>query len=157
MVLFESFIYSWWNNSSSLIWKVTHFPKIAQPQTLVLKNWAGSHEDRLRAYSFCPVFLFRFINRNRNKRAQKERLSFERNNFHGNKKMADCLISNWKGKVRKHYTRTKFERKTRAIFSTDSLSLSTPLSAAVLTAVLFEGKSGEKMRNKTRNSLLCFP
>ena len=45
----------------------------------------------VRAYSFCAVFLFRFINRNRNKRVQKERLSFERNNFHGNK-MADCLI-----------------------------------------------------------------
>ena len=46
-----------------------------------------------RAYSFCAVFLFRFINRNRNRRVQKERLSFERNNFHGNK-MAHCLISN---------------------------------------------------------------
>ena len=42
-----------------------------------------------RAYSFCAVFLFRFINRNRNRRVQKERLSFERNNFHGNK-MAHC-------------------------------------------------------------------
>ena len=50
-----------------------------------------------RAYSFCAVFLFRFINRNWNRRVQKERLSFERNNFHGNK-MAQCLISNWKGK-----------------------------------------------------------
>ena len=47
----------------------------------------------IRAYSFCAVFLFRFINRNRNRRVQKERLSFERNNFHGNK-MAHCLISN---------------------------------------------------------------
>ena len=48
---------------------------------------------RFRAYSFCAVFLFRFINRNRNRRVQKERLSFERNKFHGNK-MAQCLISN---------------------------------------------------------------
>ena len=81
----------------------------------------------LKAYSFCAVFLFRFINRNRNMRVQKERLSFERNNFHGNKK-AQCLISNWKGKkVRKHYTKTKFKRKIPATFSTDSLSSPTPL------------------------------
>ena len=53
------------------------------------------HGCKLRAYSFCAVFLFRFINRNKNRRVQKERLSFifERNNFHGNK-MAQCLISN---------------------------------------------------------------
>ena len=45
--------------------------------------------------------------------------------------MAHCLISNWKGKkVRKHYTKTKFERKIRATFSTDSLSSPTPLSSS---------------------------
>ena len=136
---------------------------------------------KLRAYSFCAVFLFRFINRNR--RVQKERLSFERNNFHGNK-MAHCLISNWKGKkVRKHYTKTKFERKIRATFSTDSLSRlssTTPLSSSFFLVSLrtrihawlparngelllcwqlsfSKGKAVRKMRNKTRNSLLCFP
>ena len=36
-------------------------------------------------YSYCAVFLFRFINQNGNRRIQKERLSIERNNFHGNK------------------------------------------------------------------------
>ena len=50
-----------------------------------------------RAYSFCAVFLFRFINRNRNRRVQKEQFTSERNNFHGNK-MAHSLISNRKGK-----------------------------------------------------------
>ena len=46
----------------------------------------------VRAYSFCAVFLFRFINRNGNKRVQKEQFSSERNNFQGNK-MAHSLIS----------------------------------------------------------------
>ena len=44
--------------------------------------------------------------------------------------MAHCLISNWKGKVRKHYTKTKLERKIRATFSTDSLSSPTLLSSS---------------------------
>ena len=63
----------------------------------------------LRAYSFCAVFLFRFINPIRNRRVQKEQFSSGRNNFHGNK-MANSLISNRKGKkYKKNYTRMKFE------------------------------------------------
>ena len=83
----------------------------------------------LRAYSFCAVFLFRFINRNRNRRVQKERLSFERNNFHGDK-MADCLISNWKGKSTKTLYENEIRKKIRATFSTDYLSSSTALSSS---------------------------
>ena len=82
-----------------------------------------------RAYSFCAVFLFRFINRNRNRRVQKERLSFERNNFHGDK-MADCLISNWKGKSTKTLYENEIRKKIRATFSTDYLSSSTALSSS---------------------------
>ena len=119
----------------------------------------------LRAYSFCAVFLFRFINRNRNRRVQKERLSFERNNFHGNK-MAHCLISNWKGKkyeniIRKRNSKEKYGRLSRQtpclrqpcyllrffspVFERVFMVTSKKWRAAtVLTAVLFEGKSGEK-------------
>ena len=115
------------------------------------------------AYSFCAVFLFRFINRNRNRRVQKERLSFERNNFHGNK-MAQCLISNWKGKSTKTYiyenenSKKKYGRQTSCLrrpryllrsFSSvfERVFMVTSRkwrAAAVLTAVSVEGKSGEK-------------
>ena len=127
------------------------------------------------AYSFCAVFLFRFINRNRNRRVLKERLSFERNNFHGNK-MAHSLISKRKGKkYEKNHTRTKFEKKMRVAVSIDFLFSPTALSssfflvrlrtcihgyqqkwrvAAVLTAVLFGGKSGEKGCG-TRRGIIC--
>ena len=119
-----------------------------------------------RAYSFCAVFLFRFINRNRNRRVQKERLSFERNNFHGNK-MVQCLISNWKGK--KYENIPVYENEIRKKNTDDFLDrlLSSPTAlllrsfssvfervfmvtgrkwraAAVLTAVLVKEKSGEK-------------
>ena len=131
----------------------------------------------LRAYSFCVVFLFRFINRNRNSRVQKERLSFERNNFHGNK-MAPCLISNWKGKstktlyeneVRKKYGR--LSRQTyifadRIIFFVLSRQSSNVYSwlpegngerLLCWQPSFSKGKAVRVMRNKTRNSLLCFP
>ena len=90
---------------------------------------AGPPWGYFRAYSFCAVFLFRFINRNRNRRVQKERLSFERNNFHGNK-MVHCLISNWKGKKYEKIIRKRNWKEKRATFSTDSLSSPTPLSSS---------------------------
>ena len=69
----------------------------------------------LRAYSFCAVFLFRFINRNRNKRVQKEQFSSERNNFHGNK-MAHSLISNRKGKKYEKIIRERSSKNTGGYF-----------------------------------------
>ena len=56
----------------------------------------------------------------RNRRVQKERLSFERNNFHGNK-MAQCLISNWKGKKYENTLvyENEIRKKIRATFLTD--------------------------------------
>ena len=69
-----------------------------------------------RAYSFCAVFLFRFINRNRNRRVQKERLSLR-----GTISMVTKWRSVWfqteKVKSTKTYkhTRTKFEKKIRRL------------------------------------------
>ena len=82
----------------------------------------------LRAYSFCAVFLFWFINRNRNRRVQKEQFSSERNNFHGNK-LAHSLTSNRKGKK---YEKIIWERslKIRAAISTNFLSSPTALSSS---------------------------
>ena len=121
----------------------------------------------LRAYSFCAVFLFRFINRNRNKRVQKEQFSSERNNFHGNKMAHSLIFQTGKVKSTKNYTRTKFEKYGRLFRQTSCLrrpryllrSFSSVLelvfmdtirkwrAAAVLTSVLFEGKVVRKMRN----------
>ena len=70
---------------------------------------------QLGAYSFCAVFLFRFINRNRNKRVQKEQFSSERNNFHGNK-MAHSLISNRKGKKYEKIIRERSSKNTGGYF-----------------------------------------
>ena len=67
--------------------------KLARDRRFVKCGRRLQHMSRLGAYSFCAVFQFRFINRNRNRRVQKERLSFERNNFYGNK-IRKCLISN---------------------------------------------------------------
>ena len=134
----------------------------------------------LRAYSFCAVFLFRFINQNRNRRVQKERLSFERNNFHGNK-MAQCLISNWIGKKYENIIRKRNSKKNTGDFLDRLLVFANPVN--VIFFVLSrqssnvyswlragngelllcwqpsfsKGKAVRKMRNKTRNSLLCFP
>ena len=85
--------------------------------------------NTLRAYSFCAVFLMRFLNRIWNWLEQKERLSFERNNFHGNK-MVHSLISNRKEQYKK-VMRTKFE-KIRVAISTDALSSPTTLIFFVL-------------------------
>ena len=76
---------------------------------------SGDCEKFLRAYSFCAVFLFRFINRNRNKRVQKEQFSSERNNFHGNK-MAHSLISNQKGKKYEKIIRERSSKNTGGYF-----------------------------------------
>ena len=69
----------------------------------------------LGACSFCAVFLFRFMNRNRNKRVQKEQFSSERNNFHGNK-MAHSLISNRKGKKYEKIIRERSSKNTGGYF-----------------------------------------
>ena len=145
-------------------------------------GWAGwrleGERKSFRAYSFCAVFLFRFINRNRNRRVQKERFSFERNNFHGNK-MAQCLISNWKGKkyeniIRERNSKKKYGRLSwqtsvfadRVIFSVLSCQSSNlyswlPAGNGELLLCwqpsLSKGKAVRKMRNKRRKSLLCFP
>ena len=78
--------------------------------TLDWPQFHASGTSTTRAYSFCAVFLFRFINRNRNRRVQKERLSFERNNFHGNK-MAHSLISKRKGKKYEKIIREQNSKK----------------------------------------------
>ena len=72
----------------------------------------------LRAFSFCAVFLFRFINRNGIRRVQKEQFSSERNNFHGNK-MAHSwisLISNRKGKQYEKIIRERSSKNTGVYF-----------------------------------------
>ena len=156
-----------------LVWKlreslVSHFWPLVRGCTSAIE-WISLHvgvvrrDGRLRAYSFCAVFLFRFINRNRNRRVQKEQFSSERNNFHGNK-MAYGLISNRKGKKYQNYTRMKFEKYGRLFRQTSRLrrprylvrSFSSVVelafmdtirkwrAAAVLTSVFFEGKSCEK-------------
>ena len=88
-------------------------------------NSAMDHINALRAYSFCAVFLFRFINRNRNRRVQKERLSFERNNFHGNK-MAHCLISNSKGKKYEIIIRERNSKEKYGLLSRQTSCLRRP-------------------------------
>ena len=134
--------------------------------------------ESLRAYSFCAVFLFRFINRNRYRRVQKERLSFERNNFHGNK-MAHCLISNWKGKKYENIIWKRNSKKNTGTFLDRLLVFANPVIFFILSRQSSNvyswlparngelllcwqpsfprGKAVRKMRNKTRNSLLCFP
>ena len=78
-------------------------------------------------------------NRNKNRRVQKERLSFERNYFHGSPivsdismvtKMAQCLISKLKKEKYENIIRKRNSKKIRATFSTDSLSSPTPLSSS---------------------------
>ena len=134
----------------------------------------------LRAYSFCAVFLFRFINRNGNRRVQKERLSFESNNFHGNQNGA---LFDFKLK-RKKSTKALYEneiRKKNTGDFLDRLSRQTPClrqpryllrsfssvfervfmvtskkwrAAAVLTAVPFRREKRWK-RCGTRRGIVC--
>ena len=80
-----------------------------------LQNVASDFAWGLRACSFCAVFLFRCMNRNRNKRVQKEQFSSERNNFHGNK-MAHSLISNRKGKKYEKIIRERSSKNTGGYF-----------------------------------------
>ena len=112
------------------VWR-TCFEKKKQQQKKKLKLQQSHNKKRkkLRTYSFCAVFLFRFINRNRNRRVQKERLSFERNNFHGNK-MAQCLISNWIGKSTKTLYENEIRKKNTGDFLDRLLSSPTPLSSS---------------------------
>ena len=133
----------------------------------------------IRAYSFCAVFLFRFINRNRNRRVQKERLSFERNNFHG-KKWHIAIV--WFQTEKEKSTKTLYENEIRKKNTGDFLDRLLVFADPVIFFVLSrqssnvyswlpagngelllcwqpsfsKGKAVKKMRNKTRNSLLCF-
>ena len=108
------------------------FPKFS----LLTKPKSYQTVAKLRVYSFCAVFLFRFIYRNRNRREQKERLSFERNNFHGNQNGALFDFKLKRTKVRKHSLRS-FSSVFERVFMVTSREWR---AAAVLTAVLFEGK-----------------
>ena len=144
-----------------------HIPLSSALSFYVLQRLPDSTDRLIRAYSFCAVFLFRFINRNRNKRVKKEQFSSERNNFHGNK-MAHSLILNRKGKKYEKIIRERSSKNTGGIFRQTSClrrprfllrSFSSVLelvfmdtitkwrAAAVLTSVLFEGKVVRKMRN----------
>ena len=143
-------------------------------------DWSPSIARRFRAYSFCAVFLFRFINRNGNRRVQKEQFSSERNNFHGNK-MAHSLISNRKGKKCEKIIRERSSKNTGGYFDkilvfadrvilSSSFFLDSPRtclhgyhqemeSCCCFEKRPFRRESGEKdvEHLKKRKSFLCFP
>ena len=117
----------------------------------------------LRAYSFCAVFLFWFIHRNRNRHVQKEQFSSERNSFHGNKwrivwlqtgkvKSTKNLYENEVWKYGRLFRQTSCLHRPRYLLRSSSSVLKLVFmdtirkwrAAAVLTSVLFEGKSSEK-------------